>query len=138
MACHNLNGIFLRQCIGLPDGSIVNGGPLEPIGYGVIHKPCGLDRFLKIFNPLPFYLLSRSILLNKAYAVIWIFGKPLSPNHVHMVYEWPLFLHTTLLTTKGVISSSTDSTHWAGGYRKTKKCPLKYFEMLQIFTEEFF
>ena len=55
-----------------------------------------------------------------------------------MVYEWPLFLHTTLLTTKGVISSSTDSTHSAGGYRKTKKCPLKYFEMLQIFTEEFF
>ena len=29
-------------------------------------------------------------LLNKAYVVTWTFGKPPSPCHVHMVYDWPL------------------------------------------------
>ena len=31
-----------------------------------------------------------TILLNRAYVVIWTFGKPPSPYHVHMVYECPL------------------------------------------------
>ena len=30
------------------------------------------------------------ILLNKAYVVIWTFGKPPPPCYVHMVYECPL------------------------------------------------
>ena len=49
-------------------------GPVSPsrlgmISYGVIHKPCG--QFLGTFDPPP---PSWSLLLNKAYVVIWTFG----------------------------------------------------------------
>ena len=43
-----------------------------------------VDRNLDFFDP-PLW----TILFNKAYVVKWTFGKPPSPYHVHMVYEWP-------------------------------------------------
>ena len=43
----------------------------------VVHKPCGQFFFGLFFDPL---LPSWTILLNKAYVVIWIFGKPPSPS----------------------------------------------------------
>ena len=46
-----------------------------------------MDRFLEIFDPLP---PLWTILLNKAYVVIWTFGIPPPPCHVHMGYECPL------------------------------------------------
>ena len=41
---------------------------------GVIHKPCG-QKFGVFEPPPPLW----TILLNKAYVVIWTFGKPPSP-----------------------------------------------------------
>ena len=50
-----------------------------------------VDTFLRTFlNPLP---PKWSILQNKAYVVIWTFGKLSSPCHDHMVYEWPLMYY---------------------------------------------
>ena len=46
-----------------------------------------VDRNLDFLTPLP---PLWTILLNRAYVVIWTFGKPLSPCHVHMVCECPL------------------------------------------------
>ena len=52
---------------------------------GVIHKPINhVDRILDFFDPPP---PLWTILLNRAYVVIWTFGKPPSPCLVHMVYE---------------------------------------------------
>ena len=42
--------------------------------------------FWTFLTPPPLW----TILLNRAYVVIWTFGKPPSPCHVHMVYECPL------------------------------------------------
>ena len=42
--------------------------------------------FWTFFDPLP---PLWTILLNRAYVLIWTFGKPPSPCHVHMVYECP-------------------------------------------------
>ena len=46
-----------------------------------------MDRFLDFFEPPP---PLWTILLNKAYVVIWTFGIPPPPCHVHMGYECPL------------------------------------------------
>ena len=46
------------------------------------------------FDPLP---PLRTILVNKAYVIIWTFGKPPSPCCVHMVYECPLMRNRTLV-----------------------------------------
>ena len=46
-----------------------------------------MDGILDIFDPLP---PLWTILLNKAYVVIWTFGNPPLPYHVHMVHECPL------------------------------------------------
>ena len=60
----------------------------DVLDIGVDHKPCG--QLFALFW-LPFPPIRWTILLSKAYVVIWSFGKPLSPWHVHhMVYEWPL------------------------------------------------
>ena len=42
--------------------------------------------FWKFCPPPPLW----SLLQNKAYVVIWTFGKKPSPCHVHMAYELPL------------------------------------------------
>ena len=54
-----------------------------------------VDRFLDIFDT-PFPPL-WTILLNKAYVVIWTSGTPLSHSHVYMVYECPHMKHSNKL-----------------------------------------
>ena len=44
----------------------------------VIHEPCGLFFFFFFFWHFLSFFLSWTILLNKAYVVMWTFGKPLT------------------------------------------------------------
>ena len=57
-------------------------------GKEVIHKPWRVWTDFGRFWPPPFHLCF-TILLDKAYVVIWTFDNPLLPLQVHMVYEWP-------------------------------------------------
>ena len=68
------NGSFLLESYG--QDSMTKKGP------SINH----VNSFLDIFDPPP---PLTTILLNKAFVVIWIFGKPPTPFQVHMVYGWP-------------------------------------------------
>ena len=85
---HSINTHFsaiVRPLISLYFGSFGFGGVM----LGVVHKSYG-----HFWAPLP---LCRSFYVNnKTYVLIWTFDKPLSPFLVHMVYEWPLNLGSSI------------------------------------------
>ena len=60
-----------------------------------VDKCCYVDaEFWTFLSPLP--LCRPFYVNNKTYVLIWTFGKPLSPFLVHMVYEWPLNLGSSI------------------------------------------